>query len=169
MWAPAGLPACLPPPHQHSVLCDWLPPVSAHLSIYKHQAVSMLRLIPAVACRMASSGADGHRHARSQTMPIIRGKNALTNPKLLQMMETGNALKWLRYPDYKAAEVNLSRLIPGLFFLDGTIQDGDSLSPTDIEANLSTEVALTVLDVLELFVHHHKVSHIQTNHSSHLN
>lgn len=24
-------------------------------------------------------------------MPIIRGKNALTNPKLLQMMETGNA------------------------------------------------------------------------------
>ncbi|CAJ1065465.1 dedicator of cytokinesis protein 10 isoform X3 [Xyrichtys novacula] len=76
--------------------------------------------------RMASSG-DGHRHARSQTMPIIRGKNALTNPKLLQMMET-----------------------------DGNIQDGDNLSPTDIEANLSTEVSLTVLDVLELFVHHHK-------------
>lgn len=40
---------------------------------------------------MASSGGDGHRHARSQTMPIIRGKNALTNPRLLQMMETGNA------------------------------------------------------------------------------
>ncbi|XP_077421724.1 dedicator of cytokinesis protein 10 isoform X2 [Vanacampus margaritifer] len=76
---------------------------------------------------MASSGGDGHRQARSQTMPIIRGKNALTNPKLLQMMET-----------------------------DGTIQDGDSLSPTDVEANLSTEVSLTVLDVLELFVHHHK-------------
>ncbi|XP_037630995.1 dedicator of cytokinesis protein 10 isoform X12 [Sebastes umbrosus] len=77
--------------------------------------------------RMASSGGEGHRHARSQTMPIIRGKNALTNPKLLQMMET-----------------------------DGNIQDGDTLSPTDIEANLSTEVSLTVLDVLELFVHHHK-------------
>ncbi|XP_077960831.1 dedicator of cytokinesis protein 10 isoform X12 [Gasterosteus aculeatus] len=77
--------------------------------------------------RMASSGGEGHRHARSQTMPIIRSKNALTNPKLLQMMET-----------------------------DGNIQDGDTLSPTDIEANLSTEVALTVLDVLELFVHHHK-------------
>ncbi|XP_035857483.1 dedicator of cytokinesis protein 10 isoform X9 [Sander lucioperca] len=77
--------------------------------------------------RMASSGGEGHRHARSQTMPIIRGKNALTNPKLLHMMET-----------------------------DGTIQDGDTLSPTDIEANMSTEVALTVLDVLELFVHHHK-------------
>ncbi|XP_037630997.1 dedicator of cytokinesis protein 10 isoform X14 [Sebastes umbrosus] len=76
---------------------------------------------------MASSGGEGHRHARSQTMPIIRGKNALTNPKLLQMMET-----------------------------DGNIQDGDTLSPTDIEANLSTEVSLTVLDVLELFVHHHK-------------
>ncbi|KAM8903387.1 dedicator of cytokinesis protein 10 isoform 1-T1 [Spinachia spinachia] len=76
---------------------------------------------------MASSGGEGHRHARSQTMPIIRSKNALTNPKLLQMMET-----------------------------DGNIQDGDTLSPTDIEANLSTEVALTVLDVLELFVHHHK-------------
>ncbi|XP_054868309.1 dedicator of cytokinesis protein 10 isoform X6 [Amphiprion ocellaris] len=74
-----------------------------------------------------ASGNEGHRHARSQTMPIIRGKNALTNPKLLQMMET-----------------------------DGTIQDGDTLSPTDVEANLSTEVSLTVLDVLELFVHHHK-------------
>ncbi|XP_056296692.1 dedicator of cytokinesis protein 10 isoform X4 [Pseudoliparis swirei] len=76
---------------------------------------------------MATSGGEGHRHARSQTMPIIRSKNALANPKLLQMMET-----------------------------DGNIHDGDNLSPTDIEANLSTEVALTVLDVLELFVHHHK-------------
>lgn len=47
-------------------------------------------LISAVASRMASSGGDGHRHARSQTMPIIRGKNALTNPKLLHMMETGD-------------------------------------------------------------------------------
>ncbi|KTF94668.1 hypothetical protein cypCar_00045193, partial [Cyprinus carpio] len=39
------------------------------------------------------SAQDGHRHTRSQTMPIIRGKNALTNPKLLHMMETtdGNA------------------------------------------------------------------------------
>uniref|UniRef100_A0A8C2EIV7 Dedicator of cytokinesis 10 n=1 Tax=Cyprinus carpio TaxID=7962 RepID=A0A8C2EIV7_CYPCA len=72
------------------------------------------------------SAQDGHRHARSQTMPIIRGKNALTNPKLLHMMETGNA------------------------------SEGESVSPTDIEANLSTEVALTVLDVLDLFVHHHK-------------
>lgn len=42
-------------------------------------------------------------------------------------------------------------------FSDGAIQEGDTLSPTDVEANLSTEVALTVLDVLELFVNHHKV------------
>ncbi|CAL8331861.1 unnamed protein product [Boreogadus saida] len=76
---------------------------------------------------MAVSGGDGHRHARSQTMPIIRGKNALNNPKLLHMMET-----------------------------DGNIPEGDTLSPTDIEANLSTEVSLTVLDVLGLFVQHHK-------------
>jgi len=47
-------------------------------------------LIPPVASRMATSGGEGHRHARSQTMPIIRSKNALANPKLLQMMETGN-------------------------------------------------------------------------------
>uniref|UniRef100_A0A8C5BY13 Dedicator of cytokinesis 10 n=1 Tax=Gadus morhua TaxID=8049 RepID=A0A8C5BY13_GADMO len=40
--------------------------------------------------------------------------------------------------------------------LDGNIPEGDTLSPTDIEANLSTEVSLTVLDVLGLFVQHHK-------------
>uniref|UniRef100_A0A671MAE4 Dedicator of cytokinesis protein 10-like n=1 Tax=Sinocyclocheilus anshuiensis TaxID=1608454 RepID=A0A671MAE4_9TELE len=39
---------------------------------------------------------------------------------------------------------------------DGNVSEGESVSPTDIEANLSTEVALTVLDVLDLFVHHHK-------------
>ncbi|XP_051718054.1 dedicator of cytokinesis protein 10 isoform X2 [Ctenopharyngodon idella] len=73
------------------------------------------------------SAQDGHRHHRSQTMPIIRGKNALANPKLLHMMET-----------------------------DGNAPEGENVNPTDIEANLSTEVALTVLDVLDLFVHHHK-------------
>lgn len=72
-------------------MCHWLASVSMYICISKHQAVSMPGLIPAVASRMASSGGDGHRHARSQTMPIIRGKNALTNPKLLQMMETGDA------------------------------------------------------------------------------
>lgn len=74
-----------------------------------------------------TSTQDGHRHARSQTMPIIRAKNALTNPKLLHMMEA-----------------------------DGNVPEGDNCSPTDIEANLSTEVALTILDVLGLFVQHHK-------------
>lgn len=100
--------------------------------------------------RMASGG-DGHRHARSQTMPIIRGKNALTNPKLLQLMEPGNK--------YSEVTVRLRWCICYsyvLLFLDG-IQDGDTLSPTDVEANMSTEVALTVLDVLELFVQHQKV------------
>lgn len=53
-------------------------------------------------------------------------------------------------------ELSCSYLIL-LLFPDGNTQDGDTLSPTDVEANLSTEVALTVLDVLELFVHHHKV------------
>lgn len=42
-------------------------------------------------------------------------------------------------------------------FLDGNAPEGENVNPTDIEANLSTEVALTVLDVLDLFVHHHKV------------
>uniref|UniRef100_A0A8C5ABG6 Dedicator of cytokinesis 10 n=1 Tax=Gadus morhua TaxID=8049 RepID=A0A8C5ABG6_GADMO len=37
-----------------------------------------------------------------------------------------------------------------------SLTQGDTLSPTDIEANLSTEVSLTVLDVLGLFVQHHK-------------
>ncbi|XP_060761809.1 dedicator of cytokinesis protein 10 isoform X4 [Neoarius graeffei] len=78
------------------------------------------------------SGQDGHRHARSHTMPILRGKNALTNPKLLQMMET-----------------------------DGNSADSDNFNPTDIEANLSTEVSLTVLDVLGLFVQHHKKQLLQ--------
>uniref|UniRef100_A0A669D656 Dedicator of cytokinesis 10 n=1 Tax=Oreochromis niloticus TaxID=8128 RepID=A0A669D656_ORENI len=86
-------------------------------------------------CFLMASGGDGHRHARSQTMPIIRGKNALTNPKLLQLMEPGN----------KYSEVT----------------DGDTLSPTDVEANMSTEVALTVLDVLELFVQHQKKQLLQ--------
>ncbi|XP_056612154.1 dedicator of cytokinesis protein 10 isoform X2 [Triplophysa dalaica] len=78
-----------------------------------------------------TSAQDGHRHARSQTMPIIRSKNALTNPKLLHLMEA-----------------------------DGNPPEAENFSPTDIEANLSTEVALTILDVLGLFVQHHK-KHLQ--------
>ncbi|KAJ8280350.1 hypothetical protein GJAV_G00053510 [Gymnothorax javanicus] len=78
------------------------------------------------------SSQDGHRHARSHTMPILRGKNALTNPRLLQAMESSCANS------------------------GGSMSDGEALSPTDIEANLSTEVALTVLDILGLFVQNHK-------------
>uniref|UniRef100_A0A8C1NYJ2 Dedicator of cytokinesis 10 n=1 Tax=Cyprinus carpio TaxID=7962 RepID=A0A8C1NYJ2_CYPCA len=79
-----------------------------------------------VSCQSSGStqSSQNHLHSKDKTMPIIRGKNALTNPKLLHMMETAGKR--------------------------------ESVSPTDIEANLSTEVALTVLDVLDLFVHHHK-------------
>lgn len=49
-----------------------------------------------------------------------------------------------------------------LCVLDGNVSEGENVSPTDIEANLSTEVALTVLDVLDLFIHHHKV--LMSNH-----
>lgn len=31
---------------------------------------------------------EGHKQHRSQTLPIIRGKNALSNPKLLQMLDS---------------------------------------------------------------------------------
>lgn len=70
-------------------------PVCPHIYAFLNTRLSVRPLTPptppALASRMASSGGEGHRQARSQTMPIIRGKNALTNPKLLQMMETGNA------------------------------------------------------------------------------
>lgn len=123
-----------------------------------------------------TSGGEGHRQARSQTMPIIRGKNALMNPKLLQMMETGNSLQDViaMQPLFLFWFFCLFYLV-GLYdsylilFPDGSIQDGDTLSPTDIEANLSTEVSLTVLDVLELFVHHHKVSHYFMPHNQNWN
>lgn len=49
-------------------------------------------------CRMHStSGHDGHKHHRSQTLPIIRGKNALSNPKLLQMIDSSTASKYRNY------------------------------------------------------------------------
>lgn len=67
-------------------------PVCPHIYAFLNTRLSVRPPdpLPALASRMASSGGEGHRQARSQTMPIIRGKNALTNPKLLQMMETGN-------------------------------------------------------------------------------
>uniref|UniRef100_A0A8C4YAN1 Dedicator of cytokinesis 10 n=1 Tax=Gopherus evgoodei TaxID=1825980 RepID=A0A8C4YAN1_9SAUR len=36
----------------------------------------------------STSSHDGHKHHRSQTLPIIRGKNAFSNPKLLQMIDS---------------------------------------------------------------------------------
>lgn len=114
-------------------------------------------LILAFASRMASSGGEGHRHARSQTMPIIRGKNALTNPKLVQLLETGNTHTLTFWLILMESWQHVLRYLHLILFSDGGIQEGDTLSPTDVEANLSTEVALTVLDVLELFVNHHKV------------
>ncbi|XP_053565996.1 LOW QUALITY PROTEIN: dedicator of cytokinesis protein 10 [Bombina bombina] len=69
---------------------------------------------------------DGHRHPRSQTLPIIRGKNALSNPKLLQMIELTNSIA-------------------------SCSNETDIVQHLDIEANIATEVCITVLDLLCLF------------------
>ncbi|XP_075426230.1 dedicator of cytokinesis protein 10 isoform X4 [Ascaphus truei] len=69
---------------------------------------------------------DGHKHPRSQTLPIIRGKNALSNPKLLQMIELTSSI---------ASGSN----------------ETDIVHHVDIEANIATEVCITVLDLLCLF------------------
>uniref|UniRef100_A0A8D2L617 Dedicator of cytokinesis 10 n=1 Tax=Varanus komodoensis TaxID=61221 RepID=A0A8D2L617_VARKO len=77
----------------------------------------------------SSSSSEVHKHHRSQTLPIIRGKNALSNPKLLQM-------------------------------IDSTISSGsnetDIVNYVDTEANIATEVCLTILDLLCLFTQHHQ-------------
>ncbi|XP_078065091.1 dedicator of cytokinesis protein 10 [Mustelus asterias] len=78
------------------------------------------------------SGHDGHRHARSQTMPIIRGKNALSNPKLLQMMEASNIIS------------------------NGSPTEMDALLLIDVEANIATEVSITVLEIICLFTQTHQ-------------
>lgn len=44
-----------------------------------------------------------------------------------------------------------------LFCADGNVAETDTLNPTDMEANVATEVCLTVLDILGLFTQHHKV------------
>ncbi|KAJ6669308.1 hypothetical protein lerEdw1_008117 [Lerista edwardsae] len=76
-----------------------------------------------------ASSTEAHRHHRSQTLPIIRGKNAFSNPKLLQM-------------------------------IDSTIASGsnetDIVHYVDTEANIATEVCLTILDLLCLFTQHHQ-------------
>ncbi|KAM4694823.1 dedicator of cytokinesis protein 10 [Discoglossus pictus] len=74
---------------------------------------------------------DGHKHPRSQTLPIIRGKNALSNPKLLQMIELTSSI---------ASGSNETDIVQHL----------------DIEANIATEVCITVLDLLCLFNQSHQ-------------
>ncbi|XP_032887032.1 dedicator of cytokinesis protein 10 isoform X3 [Amblyraja radiata] len=78
------------------------------------------------------SGQDGHRHARSQTMPIIRGKNALSHPKLLQLMDASNIM------------------------LNGAPAEIDTLHLIDVEANIATEVCITVLEIICLFTQNHQ-------------
>ncbi|XP_020648249.3 dedicator of cytokinesis protein 10 isoform X1 [Pogona vitticeps] len=77
----------------------------------------------------SASSSEVHKHHRSQTLPIIRGKNPFSNPKLLQM-------------------------------IDSTITSGsnetDIVNYVDTEANIATEVCLTILDILCLFTHHHQ-------------
>ncbi|KAM8953703.1 dedicator of cytokinesis protein 10 [Pelodytes ibericus] len=74
---------------------------------------------------------DGHKHPRSQTLPIIRGKNALSNPKLLQMIELNSST---------ASSSNETDIVHHL----------------DIEANIATEVCIAVLDLLCLFNETHQ-------------
>lgn len=45
----------------------------------------------------STSSHDGHKHHRSQTLPIIRSKNAFSNPKLLQMIDSSTASKYRNY------------------------------------------------------------------------
>ncbi|CAH2247117.1 dedicator of cytokinesis 10 [Pelobates cultripes] len=77
------------------------------------------------------SAHDGQKHPRSQTLPIIRGKNALSNPKLLQMIELTNSA---------ASSSNETDIVHHL----------------DTEANIATEVCITVLDLLCLFNETHQ-------------
>uniref|UniRef100_A0A8C5MXC6 Dedicator of cytokinesis 10 n=1 Tax=Leptobrachium leishanense TaxID=445787 RepID=A0A8C5MXC6_9ANUR len=72
------------------------------------------------------STSEGQKHLRSQTLPLMRGKNALSNPKLLQIMELSSS------------------------------NETDIVHHLDIEANISTEVCITVLDLLCLFSEVHQ-------------
>ncbi|ETE67985.1 Dedicator of cytokinesis protein 10 [Ophiophagus hannah] len=77
----------------------------------------------------SASSSEVHKHHRSQTLPIIRGKNALSNHKLLQMIDS---------------------TIPS------TSNETDLVSYVDTEANIATEVCLSILDLLCLFIQHHQ-------------
>ncbi|XP_038604845.1 dedicator of cytokinesis protein 10 isoform X3 [Tachyglossus aculeatus] len=82
---------------------------------------------------------EGHKHHRSQTLPIIRSKNALSNPKLLQMLDST---------------------------MTSNSNEIDIVHHVDIEANIATEVCLTVLDLLCLYTQLHQR---QLQHSDHQN
>ncbi|XP_070802098.1 dedicator of cytokinesis protein 10 isoform X1 [Pituophis catenifer annectens] len=77
----------------------------------------------------SASSSEVHKHHRSQTLPIIRGKNALSNHKLLQMIDS---------------------TIPS------TSNETDLVSYVDTEANIATEVCLSTLDLLCLFTQNHQ-------------
>ncbi|XP_073927962.1 dedicator of cytokinesis protein 10 isoform X10 [Castor canadensis] len=76
-----------------------------------------------------SSSHEGHKHHRSQTLPIIRGKNALSNPKLLQMLDNT---------------------------MTSNSNEIDIVHHVDTEANITTEVCLSILDLLSLFTQVHQ-------------
>ncbi|XP_064577647.1 dedicator of cytokinesis protein 10 isoform X10 [Zonotrichia leucophrys gambelii] len=77
----------------------------------------------------STSSHDGHKHHRSQTLPIIRSKNAFSNPKLLQMIESSTA---------------------------STSNETDIVQYVDTEANIATEVSLIILDLLCLYTLNHQ-------------
>ncbi|KAG8580929.1 hypothetical protein GDO81_007483 [Engystomops pustulosus] len=78
------------------------------------------------------SAHDSHKHPRSQTLPIIRGKNALSNPKLLQIIE-------------------LTSSIPS------NSNETDIVHHIDLDGNIATEVCVTVIDLLCLFNQSHQL------------
>ncbi|XP_064142696.1 dedicator of cytokinesis protein 10 isoform X7 [Loxodonta africana] len=77
----------------------------------------------------ATTSHEGHKQHRSQTLPIIRGKNALSNPKLLQMLDNT---------------------------MTSNSNEIDIVHHVDTEANIATEVCLTILDLLSLFTQIHQ-------------
>ncbi|XP_073074147.1 dedicator of cytokinesis protein 10 isoform X6 [Manis javanica] len=76
-----------------------------------------------------TSSHEGHKQHKSQTLPIIRGKNALSNPKLLQMLDNT---------------------------MTSSSNEIDIVHHVDTEANIATEVCLTILDLLSLFTQIHQ-------------
>ncbi|POI35312.1 hypothetical protein CIB84_000935 [Bambusicola thoracicus] len=95
----------------------------------------------------STSSHDGHKHHRSQTLPIIRGKNALSNPKLLQMIDSSTACK---YQIYDAQKIVIAS------YVVGSSNETDIIQYVDTEANIATEVSLTILDLLCLYTLNHQ-------------